>query len=271
MGSNVSVGEVASDAYKVYDAYQTINAGKGTPGASALSIAGTAVSVGAILSSDAQEEQKAQAVAEQIGLCVADAYTFGLASVAVKLCDKYCPALTNALRKFAANEPIFKAVVGLFDTDKWQTEGNRIRDLVESGVNVPVEMQGRMHQTRGLKKEELFDYSVPMDFRGFKEDGTWVNNVFTESRNESDLRPQDIMGYAAFFEKFGNDWMGTFSPSQREAIAAKALELGAVREHHGTIDITWPADFDTAIADVLKTPTPPPSSTTAQSQAQRAA
>jgi hypothetical protein len=64
-----------------------------------------------------------------------------------------------------------------------------------------------------------------------------VNTKWLKSGNENDLRAQDIWGYAAFSEALGNDWYNT-SEQNREKIASKALDLGAVREHHGTIDLT---------------------------------
>jgi hypothetical protein len=128
---------------------------------------------------------------------------------------------------------------GLFDSDKWKTEGNRLSSLLEKGINIPEELRGAMSLSRGRSKDELIDHSVSPDFRGLKDDGAWVNNMFAQSRMESDLRAEDIWGYSAFFEKFGNDWLGTMTEADRRAIAEKALALGLVREHHGTIDIEW--------------------------------
>ena len=66
--------------------------------------------------------------------------------------------------------------------------------------------------------------------------GSWVNNKFAESRDVADLTAKDIWGYAALPELFGKDYVTT-SEANREAIAAKALELGLVSEGKGTIDI----------------------------------
>ena len=81
--------------------------------------------------------------------------------------------------------------------------------------------------------------SQPADFVGVDPTGGWVNNKFAASRNESDLTAKDIWGTDAFFEKYGNDWLGGFTPGQRESIAQQALDAGAVREHHGMIDVDW--------------------------------
>jgi hypothetical protein len=95
-----------------------------------------------------------------------------------------------------------------------------------------------MGLTKGRSKSELVNPKYAADFTGQTSDG-FVNNKFANSRNESDLRPEDIWGYASFFEKYGNDWTGKFNEQQRRDIAQKALDAGAVREHHGTIDIDW--------------------------------
>ena len=211
--------------------------------------ASAALDVVKINMSHAQEEDKFYATADRIGLAVADAYTFGLSSVAYGLLQKYCPGVIDFIHKFDSKfNLVSRAILSFLDTDKWKTEGNRMKKLIEQGVNIPESLQGSIHQTRGRSKEELFDYSVPMDFVGRKDDGTWVNNKFTESRKETDLHPEDIWGYATFFEKFGNDWLGKFSEEQRRNICQAALDSGAVREHHGTIDITWTPEMEKVAA-----------------------
>lgn len=125
------------------------------------------------------------------------------------------------------------------DKDKFKTEGNRLKSLRDKGINVPDSMMGPATLKQGRTKEQLLDRDVPPDFVGFDPKGQWTNNKFSQSRNEADLLPEDIWGNAAFFEKFGNDWLGKFSADQRFSIAQKALETGAVREHHGTMDIDF--------------------------------
>ncbi|WKZ58000.1 MAG: hypothetical protein QY326_04855 [Bdellovibrionota bacterium] len=205
----------------------------------------TAYNVFEILDSKATEEEKIQGIRDTVGLAVADAYTGGLASQAYGLMERYFPGVMESIREFDAKYNIgLKLLSSLFDTDRWKTEGNRLRDLIEKGVQIPESLQGPMQLTRGRSKEELIDPSVPPDFRGFTEDGRWVNNAFAVSRDESLLAPEDIWGYATFFEKFGNDWLGTFSEEKRRAIAQRALDLGLVREHHGTIDVTWSPELE---------------------------
>jgi hypothetical protein len=150
------------------------------------------------------------------------------------------------------------AAGGLFgsrlgDKDRWKTEGKRLGKLIEKGINIPEELQGAMQLTRGRSKEELVNPNFPRDFVGQTEQG-FVNNKFALSRDEKDLHPEDIWGYAAFFEKFGNDWLGKFSEDQRRDIAQAALDSGAVREKHGTMNITWSAELEEKIKSVTEAP-----------------
>ncbi|MCB0319329.1 MAG: hypothetical protein KDD60_00305 [Bdellovibrionales bacterium] len=212
----------------------------------ALNIANTAVDVYHVLDSKAPADVKAQAAKERISLAVADYYTFGLASVAYGAMNRAFPGFMEKLRKLDRKfDPVLRLVGKLFGSkQKWKTEGNRLADLEKKGIQIPEELQGARKLTHGRTKEELVDRSVPADFVGFKEDGTWTNNKFAISRDEKDLKPEDIWGYSAFFEKFGNDWLGKFSGEDRRAIAEKALELNCVKEHHGTIDISWSPELE---------------------------
>lgn len=125
-------------------------------------------------------------------------------------------------------------LAGMFDRDMWKTEGKRLNKLVDDGVNIPDELMGATQLTKGRSKQELVNLE-----QSKVDQGMYGNPTFAQSRKESDLNPQDIWGTAAMFEKFGNDWLGKFSEQDRLNIAQKALDAGAVREHHGTIDIDW--------------------------------
>lgn len=131
------------------------------------------------------------------------------------------------------------------DEDKYKTEGNRLKQLQESGVAVPQGLIDSMPQA-GRSKEELIALEKS------RPDG---NVKFAGSRLESDLRPQDIVGYAAFAENDPN-W---FSKPQAEQlkVAQQALDAGAVREHHGTIDI----DFSKLGQPAPAQPVPAPNAT----------
>lgn len=141
----------------------------------------------------------------------------------------------------------------LGDRDRWKTEGKRLEKLLKNGVEIPQELLGAMNLTRGRSKEELIHPGFPADFVGMTPDG-WVNNKFTNSRDEKDLQPQDIWGNACFFEKFGNDWLGKFSEEQRFEIAKSALDTGAVREKFGTIDVRWTPELEEKIRVIGEAP-----------------
>lgn len=139
----------------------------------------------------------------------------------------------------------------LGDKDMWKTEGKRLGKLLDKGVVIPESLQGARWIGQGRKTKDLINPYLPQDFVGETPQYGWTNNKFATSRNSKDLTGKDIWGYSAFFDKYGNDWLGKFSPQQREAIANKALQRGAVKEHHGTVDINWSPELDaeaTAIA-----------------------
>jgi hypothetical protein len=121
----------------------------------------------------------------------------------------------------------------LLDTNRYKKEGNRFADLRKQGIMLP-ETTVAEGLRQGRSKQQLIDIE-----KANIAQGKHGNVKFAESRNEADLTPDDIIGYAAFYEKYGNDWMSKFNDKQRREIAQKALNAGAVNEHHGTIDIDW--------------------------------
>lgn len=155
----------------------------------------------------------------------------------------------------------------LGDKDKWKTEGKRLGKLIDSGVNIPESLQIPRSLQKGRSKAELVNPNYANDFIGQTKDG-FVNNKFANSRSESDLRPEDIWGYSGMFERYGNDWLGKFNEQQRRDIAQKALNAGAVKEHHGTIDVDWskvqgipsatPIPAQKPVQPAVQTPTNPP-------------
>jgi hypothetical protein len=121
----------------------------------------------------------------------------------------------------------------LLDTNRYKKEGNRFAELRKQGITLP-ETTVAEGLRQGRSKQQLIDIE-----KANIAQGKHGNVKFAQSRNEADLTPDDIIGYAAFYEKYGNDWMGKFNDKQRREIAQKALNAGAVNEHHGTIDIDW--------------------------------
>lgn len=119
----------------------------------------------------------------------------------------------------------------LGDEDKWKTEQDRADKLREQGINWDIPSE---RLTKGRSKEELV--------RGAQANidaGRYGNVKFAQSRNESDLNPEDIWGYSTFGEKYGDKWLKGMSEEQRRGISQALLNAGAVNEHHGTIDVDW--------------------------------
>ena len=118
----------------------------------------------------------------------------------------------------------------LGDKDMWQTEAERWDKLVATGLIAPEYAErawNNAYATRGKSKKELVAMA--------KEVGG--NEKFAQSRDEKDLTAQDIVGYAAFAEK-DPEWFNKPLDQQLQ-VAQQALDAGAVREHHGTIDVDW--------------------------------
>jgi hypothetical protein len=133
-------------------------------------------------------------------------------------------------------------LVGYFgnfgDKNRFQDEYKAAQKLRDNGVNWGFN-QGMPSKGRSIN-----------DLVAFEQDkvnkGQYGNVAFAKSRNEKDLKPEDIWGYSAFGEKYGNDWLGKFSEQQRRDIAQKTLDSGAVDEHHGTISVDWNKVGDTS-------------------------
>lgn len=204
---------------------------------------------------NASDEQKTRAVAHQIGIAVANYYTFGLAGLADSFARSQWGGTMSKVDKFLWEDKYGKYLSGtapltamskLWTSDKWKTEGNRLKKLQEQGIEIPEGFSLPTILPRGRTKDELVRKDMPEDFVGFAPDGGWVNNKFARSRNIKDLQGTDIVGYSAWFEKYGNDWM-KLKPEQREQIAQTALNNNAVKEHKGTIDITWTPQLEEQI------------------------
>lgn len=166
--------------------------------------------------------------------------------IAAMLALKYGPKLMN-----------------MGDKNMFLTEGNRLQDLAKKGVNIPQQLGATLPQGKGRSTDELAAIEEKK-----KAAGMYSNTEFAKTRDISLLKPEDIWGYSAFFEKYGNDWLNKFTPEQRWTIAQNALKSGAVNEHHGTIDIDWTKIKDPlAKVDTATMYKPPPGSPAAQAQA----
>lgn len=129
------------------------------------------------------------------------------------------------------------------DENKFLTEYNRSQALRDKGINWDLNTQA---PSKGRSIGDLI-----AEAEANKAAGKWGNVDFARSRNEKDLKAEDIWGYSAFGEKYGNDWLRKFSEDQRRQIAQKALDSGAAKEHHGTVDINFTPELDSAIQSIL--------------------
>lgn len=139
-------------------------------------------------------------------------------------------APANIALRLAGQKSIGKT---LFPGSKTEVEDDRLQKLIKSGAMSP---DTQIRKTSD--PHAWYNTKLDKDFQGMSPEGEWTNNKFAMSRNVADLLPEDIMGYAAFAEKYGADWQ-KFSHDQRRTIAKMALDGGAVKEHHGTIDVDW--------------------------------
>lgn len=134
------------------------------------------------------------------------------------------------------------------DKDMYLKEHRRLLDLQKQGIDVPEALLESTRLSKGRSKDEL----IAIEERRASE-GLPSNVEFARKRDESLLKPQDIVGYSTFMKQYGNDWFGKFNDAQRNDIAQRALDAGAVREHHGTIDVDW-KKFDPTVNPQIQQP-----------------
>jgi hypothetical protein len=188
-----------------------------------------------------RDEQQAYEAAMAAPRAIAAYYTLGGSELAEGFARKQWGGTMKKFDKFMMNSPgspVFVPMQAskLWTSDKWKKEGNRVKNLLEAGVEVPEQFRGRMYQQRGLKKSELLNPNYDINFQGMTPDG-YVNNKFENSRNEADMTYETLAPYAVWAEK-RNDWW-KLSDAQRRAITDAAQKAGAIREHHGTVDVDW--------------------------------
>lgn len=138
-----------------------------------------------------------------------------------------------------------KFAMGLFGKGpKTEVEDKRVQALIDSGT-ISAD-QAKALYPNGFTSEGRSDQlsaalangAQPGSF-GFDKSGNWYNTEFLAGGNESTLKPEDIWGYSAFLERYGSDWLNKFSEEDRRKIAGAAIDSGAVREHHGTVDVDF--------------------------------
>lgn len=177
-----------------------------------------------------RDEEVATYVQGHTALAVADVWTGGLASSAYALASNWGPTakIIDRLHTLDAKINPITRIANMFASDEWKTERNRLNALKEKGTFIPENLLAGLETIkRGRSKEELVARAK----------ASGGNVQFAESRLESDLTPQDIVGYATFAEK-DPDWFNK-PLEERLQVADQALKAGAVREHHGTVDVDW--------------------------------
>lgn len=135
-----------------------------------------------------------------------------------------------------------KTIKALFGGSATNIEKKRWERLKSYGFDVP---KPEWVDTKDAAKKGE-DKTLAKDFVGYNQQGQWVNNKFANSGKDADLRAQDIQEFATNFETFGRPYQ-VLSPERRQQIMDIALQNNLVREHHGTVDISWtPETFQKA-------------------------
>lgn len=111
----------------------------------------------------------------------------------------------------------------LGDKDKFKSEGKALSTLRSQGYGIPD------LEADNLKIGRTDDELIA------EAQATGGNVDFAKTRSEATLKPTDIVNYASIWEKAGK----TGTTEDRYGWAKRALESGAVNEHHGTIDVDW--------------------------------
>jgi hypothetical protein len=202
-----------------------------------------------LIGSNLTDEQKTTEAGRVIPRAVAAYFTGGLSLAGEGLARKQWGGTAQKLDSLHSKIHPLSVASRLWTSDKWKDEGNRLKKLEEQGIDVAPEHEGRMYQQRGMKFEQLLNPNVARDFKGYDPRYGWVNNKWTLSRNEADLAPEDIVGTATMYEKFGKDWMGKYNTKQRLAIAKTILDNKAMDEAKGTWNVKWTPELEKAAMD----------------------
>jgi hypothetical protein len=202
-----------------------------------------------LTSGNLTDEQMALEAEHAAPRAVAAFYTAGLSTLAEGFARKRWGGTMAKLDSLHSRISPYQQLAKAWTSDKWKDEGNRLKKLEEQGVDVAPEHEGRMYQQRGMKFDDLLNKNLSRDFKGYDPKYGWVNNAWTLSRNEADLAPEDIIGTATMYEKFGKDWMGKYNTKQRLAIAKSVLDNKALDEHQGTWDVKWTPELEKSALD----------------------
>jgi hypothetical protein len=101
-----------------------------------------------------------------------------------------------------------------------QVEEKRWNKLRDAGFEIPAWVK----DGTDIKDPHAgYNDKLAADHVGMTDQG-WNNNKFAQSRNEADLRPEDLLGYAAPVEAFGASWTKA-DEGTRKSILQQALDL----------------------------------------------
>lgn len=136
---------------------------------------------------------------------------------------------------------------GFAGKDRWAEEQGRVADLAKRGVaGWDLLQKGSAPLTRGRTIDEL----VALE-EAKKAAGKYSNADFARTRDVKYLKPEDIWGYSAFGEKYGDDWLGRFSEQQRRNVAQAYLDAGNVTEGRDQIGLKSTPAADALVASIL--------------------
>ena len=114
----------------------------------------------------------------------------------------------------------------------------------------------KVEEARWKKLREAgFDVPKWVDAKDTSQKGTELNPIFQQSRNEADLRAEDITDFATNYETFGKNWE-QLGIEDKKRVMDLALQNQLVREHKGTIDINWNPETLAKAEDILRTAIP---------------
>lgn len=145
--------------------------------------------------------------------------------------------------------------IGLANTlggskNRWKEEQDRAQKLADKGIIGWDQLVAATPKlTGGRSKSELIAIE-----QAKKAAGQYSNEDFARTRDVKYLKPEDIWGYSAFGERFGNDWLGKYNEDQRRKISQAYLNAGALSEGRGQIKLRDNDQVRSQIASILADP-----------------
>ncbi|MCB0311319.1 MAG: hypothetical protein KDD42_08790 [Bdellovibrionales bacterium] len=231
--TGTSFGSIASYAAAAYGAYQT-------------------------LSSDATDEQKAEALAMQAGLFVADIYTCGAASAAYSLLSR-----SETFRQFEADMRDYDGVrLSAASLGSIWHDGGDFKDHMNiataGGFEVIANVLGIDVNHKSTKEYQAERAQAAFEAGTTDADKEWIKNAYEAKKNAAAdniihdptnpydgkewkweeqkplMKGEDAWGFMGFQEAFP-DWISGYSEDQRRDIAQAALDENLLTPDKGNI------------------------------------